>query len=522
MSETPADYFPIDWEHPYSDVVLKRRESHYAARRRCWYDPGAGALLHDDGHFDYADPAQGYAHLLEYLDALSEEHRPRFLMVCGGVSSIDTPSREQLQAPAEHGWTARMRLIAAGDDGPSKGYDRAHVTYSRNGRIIELRLTAEWFGDCHDVSLCRDAWRLLEQRLRGAFNDPGVRLISTPGRSGLDLLERTLPRHKAGEEAGWSHQYPCLADGPQRLLRRNNGQGRNELIEIPGRDELAGLYQLDGRWMYAACLTNLPSGPVRHDTLDEYEPYTVGFYRVSGRVPKGWRHIGLLPTLYYRGETSVREWPRRPGARYSGWVSSAELAVAAEHLWEFDIHERILWPAPAGDPAKGWITKLRQLREHCERQAGEGNPRDGLMAAALRNMVLQTVGSWHRGAGMEYGTQPASEARLPAGAELIGMRGGQLQWRRPTTLSEPQFCHPEWSATVWGRARARLAKQALAYPLASLVALRTDALWLDFAPEVVDDGRPGTFRLKGAGISEPRPAPHEEWELLSLMREARA
>ncbi|HEV2458442.1 MAG TPA: hypothetical protein VGS80_08750, partial [Ktedonobacterales bacterium] len=70
-----------------------------------------------------------------------------------------------------------------------------------------------------------------------------------------------------------------------------------------------------------------------------------------------------------------------------------------------------------------------------------------------------------------------------------------------------RFTHPEWSVQVWGRCRARmlLAHGApgraewtgmLALAPGSVVACKTDGLYLATDPGWPDDGRPGRLRLK--------------------------
>lgn len=503
----------IDWEHPYSGETLKRREQSYRERKRAWYDPGMGLMLLPGGWHDGIDVG-GYDHLLTWLDGLADGVRPEIVMVLGGTSATDTPSREELQAPAADGWHVSMRY-----DESHEQYDRAHVTYSRNGRTIELRLAAEWLGDCRSVDIAARAWRRLGDSLRSQFLEPRIQLISTPGRTGMDLLERTLPRQK---ESGWSYAYPVLSSPIRELLMATNGQGRNELFDHGG-DTIDGLYCLDARWMYAACLSNLPSGDVLHDDCPDFAGYAPGFYYVTGKVPQGWGHIGLIASQSYRGEEREREWPRRPGATFQGWVSSGELDVARQCGWECHIRERMLWPSPTSDPCKMWLQKLRALRAQAEAEATERDPVARVVSYALRSIVLHTVGMWHRREAWQYHTIPSAErVELPRGAELLTDRGGKLVYRVRVPLHDERYSHPEWSATVWGRARARLNVEALRWPFADVVALRTDAVWLTRFPDGhVDDYKPGTFRVKGGGLHGPLAAPREEWQLLDLMRQAR-
>ncbi len=69
----------------------------------------------------------------------------------------------------------------------------------------------------------------------------------------------------------------------------------------------------------------------------------------------------------------------------------------------------------------------------------------------------------------------------------------------PVNEYSQRFVHPEWSASVWGRARARLAERALELPIDDIVALSTDCIWSRSTHNWVDgDAKytPGSFRIK--------------------------
>ena len=61
---------------------------------------------------------------------------------------------------------------------------------------------------------------------------------------------------------------------------------------------------------------------------------------------------------------------------------------------------------------------------------------------------------------------------------------------------------PHWAAWIWGNARTRLTRAALALPFDSIMALRTDGIWTtydvsqDENPIWQDTGKPGSWRKK--------------------------
>ncbi len=80
------------------------------------------------------------------------------------------------------------------------------------------------------------------------------------------------------------------------------------------------------------------------------------------------------------------------------------------------------------------------------------------------------------------------------------------------------FVHPEWAATVWGKARAKLSEFALQLPYDDIVRFATDSVWSASRPEWINDkgkwDRPGEFVVK-----DHVPGPLAWWTDSGKMRE---
>lgn len=124
-----------------------------------------------------------------------------------------------------------------------------------------------------------------------------------------------------------------------------------------------------------------------------------------------------------------------------------------------------------------------------------------LMRHAIRAMQIGAVGQWAARDGERLRITPAATTVIPPGGRLhhLDRQAGLIHWyeRRPLSDGQRQLCRPEWSATVWSRARAKLNDYALTIPRRIIVALRSDAIVtsepLDGLP---DSDHPGQFRIK--------------------------
>lgn len=467
------------------------------------------------------------APILEYLGRTWPAESASELVIAGGATDADRPPVEWWQAPAtEAGWDVTSVL----------GERRHGGTYRdpRTGRTVSVRMSAAWFGGERDAAAIRAARDRLTAALRHAFPGSGVHLFGTPGRTGLDLLSRSLPR---------DHEYAPLGEDERETLWSEYGQGRMEFCAPKGVDEAPdGLYVYDAKWQYAGCTRHVPVAPFTHDSKGEYIPYRPGFYRCEWAVPADWHHIGLLPELTFERDGTARtEWPATPHfASHEGWVSHHELALALRAGWRVAICERILGAEadPPGqgrvsDPLRQWTDKLRRLRAEAEER------RDGLLKGALRNILNQGIGHfWRREAQIVVRCAAAEYERMgrPGYAPVYLAADGRtaaladpaiVEYRKsqPVHRDLLQYQRPEWAASVWGASRAMLADATVGIskgrgypgvPRDALVALRTDGI-VTLAPQpALEAGRNvGQFRLK-QHIPGPCAIPRTEaaWEQL--------
>ena len=443
--------------------------------------------------------------VLSLITGMKPDDRTRVVYIIGGEHVDSEPATAWWAEPMAHGWGYDGYEMSATTS------DRGHLnagTYEREGVTVDVRMSARWFPGCDDPCVCVQAWNHLQTRLRATFG-AGAALLATPAATGLDLLARSLPRAPHGHAP---IEWPAAPEALQRVLYGNVGQGRMQwcaALDQLGRT-VEQVYSLDGRWMYASCVSNLPVGTPTHteyprgaDAQEAYLSYVPAWYRVTSWVPQEWGHIGLIPTREDRD--TATSWPDTPGRCIEdAWLSGAELAVALSAGWPVVIWERWAYPdyqhTPGSNPAGEWAKRLRQLRS-ASQPAAYGDAAEP-MAGALRHLLIDTVGMWHRREGERLRITPIAEQR-PEGARIhhLDRKRGYVAWYEPVPLSRwaTPWQRPEWSATVWGKSRAKLHTAALRLPRRSIIDLRNDAIQLTEQPPAScwpDDGQPGTFRVK--------------------------
>lgn len=490
------------------DTILKRRVRPWPVRTVAFVDLQSGMFIHEAGrHLQCRIPVT-LAKLLQVVAWEKWEAKPRIVYIVGGWNVGATPKKEWF-----HDVPGEWELTSYHHDPLSVDY--RHVV---SGQRVRCHMTAQWFGQCGDVEICFKAFFRLRDLLRSSF-DQGVSLMGTPARTGLDLIERSLPCDKSGKP----YEYPVLENGVRELLEHNVGQGRMEFFE---RSEKASLLcVLDAIWMYAACTRRMPVGELNHDDVQELADngYRPGFYRVVFQVPENWQHIGLLPV--WNGRPT---WPCvSDGQWYESYACGEEVKLARENGWNVQIAERWLFAdekTPGADPLRTWTEKLRTLRAACtdEREGKLGKP----LRDAIRALLIKAIGGLHRrGRAVLVETPIAESENLPEGAvldeDVYGLNGDVIRWWRPVALDAAmaQFQHPEWACLIWGRARARLARMALSLPFGSIVALRTDAIVTTVEVRTCGDDKPGTFRLKERYDVPGGMLPRNDQEYLKLRRE---
>lgn len=397
-------------------------------------------------------------------------------------------------------------------------------------RRVEILHVGSWDGGCtvDDPGTVWHAFRLLLEAIQQRWADKKLDLLGSPKQTGMDLWQRTIPQN--GE-------YPLMSTELRELIRTTSGQGRFELFPAHdadgGRAKLGGLYQYDCTFAYAGLLWGMPTGAPTHITRRAFDGGTAqtqeaqmrarSRWHVRVTVPADWSHVGLLPCSGLNGW----EYPAEPGRTFTTWASGAEVWLARGQGWHIEVLDGITWEE--GKPLNLWRDKLVQIWDSLRAwgmAAGEGYREAAQLAAKMvRSIVLFTVGGFHSRGTAKRGVT-TDETLIPATARRAAEHDGVWEWEGAKQDAGALTAHPEWSAEVYGRMRARLLSGpngtgALSVARHQVIAFRSDALWL-----TTDTGwanpasTPGRFRLKGS-LSDVL-APTSESELVALRDAAEA
>jgi hypothetical protein len=473
-------------------------------------------VYHDDrgsgiphGHLPWREGSA--AELLAALEAagpLSEVERVFFV---GSHRPGVTPERARLHGSAADaartwyladvpGWKAAGHYLA--DDVALVG------RWERQGRTVEVMRGATWFGE--GVYTPRDAamaWHVLGGELAVAF--PTAVMLSTPATTGRDVWRRGIPA-KGG--------FPVLSAELRELIQSTSGQGRREIVarpsHIPDQSLLSLVTQYDMRLAYAALAWGMPVGAPTMVTGKAWEAMPDddkgktlmrrGRWLVRATVPGGWDQVGILPTPSPDGTWA---WPNKPGTTFTSWCSASELtiALARAHGWRCEVIEGFHYDE--GKPLNTWKDKLVAIYE--AQRTNVPPVVSKMVATAARMMILSTVGAFaSRTHNVTRSVPVTSSAALPDDAPIREV-GGMYVWEERGERSPwmARVSHPEWSAEIWGRCRARLLEAptgtpgvkagALHVPPGTVIGMRTDGITLAGDPGWPDDGKAGRFRLKG-------------------------
>lgn len=402
-----------------------------------------------------------------------------------------------------------------------------------DGRHVEIRRAATFFGEGrYSARQAAQAWELVNDELARSF--PAGQLLSSPAATGRELWLQTISK---------DHPWPTLPDELQQLIRSTAGQGRIELLPRAPHT-IPQLTVYDGRFMYAALCWGLPGRGARLERVSEYLGQTRARYHAQAEVPRDWAErcrcgapghagIGLLPAP---GDPGWR-YPAEPGETFEGWWDGAELHVAIDHGWRIRPVEAIIFERAATGPLDRWARELIGVRARIDRRRLDDTVTGQLASAAVRSILLHAIGAFH-GAGRRVTRslpiEDASEA--PADAADMRVEDGRLVWCEYQQAGWPALSHPEWSAAVWARARARLLAGpgpkrppsavwpynrsrvgALYAQPSTVLAFRTDAIYLTHDPGWDDDGQPGRFRLTRQ-LRGPLATPRSHAQLLRAVR----
>lgn len=381
------------------------------------------------------------------------------------------------------------------------------LRYALGKRRVEVHRAASWFGEgAYSVDDARDAYDATRTLIEGAFE--GCTLVGTPATTGRELFVHTIPR---------GHEYPVLSAELQELIRATSGQHRYDPTdaELGARGgTLPGLFELDGRFMFAGCAWGGAVGVPTRDTCDTFAGGARARYRVTFTVPREWPHLGILGVREPGGRWV---YPRAPRATGETWADGCAVELALKHGWRVVIHERIIWAT--GKPLDAWADRLVRVRE----SVTGGDRVSALVRGALRRLVLTSIGAFWGTAAAVTHEAPLS-AGMPRGEHVDNLRaeGAFWVWTERGDQGWAALAHPEWSAHVWALAQRRLLDAptgtktragVLHVDPATVVALRADAVYLTEPPAWPDDGRSGRFRLVRA-VRRPIPCPASHAELL--------
>ncbi|UFQ13547.1 MULTISPECIES: hypothetical protein [Streptomyces] len=514
------------------------------ARSTVFLDTNTGILVHrnETHHLDLG--AASAADILTAVFHTLPKGVERIYITAGDPWHRDTDRYPYLR-DAVAAWLNAPTPGWRTDTGRGRDRMAGHFVHARNpvGRYqreigdshVEIRSVGEWFDiDGDDPHTVRDAFVLLWQALRRHWSD--AVLMGSPSQTGRDLWTRTIPTR-----GQWSDGFPVLSEELRGLLHTTAGQGRNELLTPPRvPEQLPQLVEYDRTFAYAKHTWKSPVGTPRRITAPTFAAwsekeqmralYGCGHWHVRVTVPDGWNHVGLLPAP----APGDRAWhyPAAPGTTFTTWAGGPEIHTALTNPltpWKVEILDGILWDD--GKPLDDWAKKLKDAWTNLATQAHfHTDPQQSraahLASRAVRAILLYGIGSFAQRPRTVTGTTPRHlERDVPADAEIIGFDDDLITWQKPTGFSRDPNAHPEWAAAIWSGARAALLTQrhrddnthagALHAPPGSVIAFRTDALYLTQLQNWPYHHQPGDYLLKGH-LTGPLTAPTSEEDLLAL------
>jgi hypothetical protein len=379
-----------------------------------------------------------------------------------------------------------------------------------------------WYVACTSPTEIADTLAAVVRHLALAF--PDARLYDTPGLTGGACIEAYLPWGN-GEKP---YEYPALPPDLQELVHNETPQHRQAAYALPGAQSRV-LSCYDRRLAYVASLRHLPTarGGVDQDRRGEYDAARAGWYRCDVQVPATWGHVGLVAAKADDGASW--RWPDRPGERFTGWYTRRDLGLLREYAWPVTIHERILLDASdarGGDPLRPYAERMVPLLRRVDQLAGLR--RGQAIRAAIRAVALHAIGWFHRRSyarGELYASWRALPADRPSSSRITQQPDGQVLLERPAPADrwQARWQRPEWSATIYAAARARVALQAMELPREQLAAIDGDALYLLGDPLWPPSAQIGDFRCDGHWEREAArtaPADLADYRAIKAKREA--
>lgn len=519
------------------------------ARSTVFLDTTTGILVHRDRTTRLDLPTSSAGEILEAVFHTVPEGVERIYITAGDPWHAQADSHPFLK-DAVAAWLNAPIPGWRTDTGRGKDRMAGHFVHPRNpvGRYqhvngeqhVELRSVGEWFGtQGAEPAVVRDAFVLLWKALRVHW--PDAVLMGSPSQTGRDLWTRTIPT-----KGQFADGYPVLSEELRGLLHATAGQGRTELITPPRVPEkLPGLIEYDRTFAYAKHTWKSGVGTPQRVTAQRFANWSekeqskalfgCGHWHIRVTVPPAWNHVGILPAP----APGDRAWhyPHAPGTTFTTWAGGPEVYTALTNPltpWKIEILDGLLWAD--GKPLNDWSKKLKEAWAALAAQADlHGDPEQRLAAhlasRAVRALLLYGIGAFAQRPRTVTGTTPRTMERdIPSNAEIIGFDNDTITWQRPTGFTRDPHAHPEWAANIWSGARAALLSQrmredntyvgALHAPPGTVVAFRTDAVYLTEPQNWPYHGQPGDYLRKGH-LTGPVPAPATEDALLALRDQGR-
>lgn len=499
-----------------------------------WLDYTTGTGI-DDGGRTVKPLIGGRRQKPQLVDLLetARHHDAQRLMLTGAVPTSEPGTKHWLIVSTE-GWKAD----------PQRGH---WTTEPATGRFVhmttdsrvEVRLAREWFGETVDSPRdAREAWDLTRTVIERTCKGAG--LLSSPAGTGQNIWALNLPKNYDGDQ---------LDEDTAHLIHATSGQHRQEhlAINISGgahddchplinADKIDGFAYLDMRFAYSALCRELGTTPAQRLTAAQAtdlasDQYARARYRVRFTVPQGWDTLGILGVQ--RTDIPGGHWmyPNRPGATYETWCDAAELHIAQIVGWHLEILEAIA--LTKGRPLDTFISKMLQARDAAATLDVDEAIRRAVNAA-LRMILLQAIGAFHsRGRDRTIVVDSLHDVPPDVDITAVQRHGDVYVYRIPAAHNErvAAFQHPEYTAQVWGRERARdlylpIAQMrgpggvevnragALDIPPDAIIGINGDALYTTYVPHWAlpvdqgggDDGKTGRMRLQGY-LPGPLPTP---------------
>lgn len=506
-------------------------------------DPSTGVGVNSDGAIVKARIGGRRKHpdLNDLLETAWHEGAER-VFVCGTPTPTPAGGRHWLMAETPD-WKADAKRghYIRGERAPVGRFERRADHYK-----VQVHTADEWFGTMAiPPTVAREALDLVRSLLRdkaikGKARERGFdHLGLSPTATGQQLWVATLPEN---------FEMTHLPDEMAQIFRATSGQHRVEhlvagegacdcgdCVPMITAKQIDRFTYVDGRFMYASLCRELGvAGGVwlKGDEATELlarDPYTRGRFLIEFTVPDGWDHLGLAPVPYKEGW----HYPNRPGSTHRAWVDAQEIDLMLRWFGSWD-HVKVLEGIGLSKVLPDGRTAARPLDNFAAaiiraRAAAADLDVDEVtrsaVSGALRAILLTTIGGFHS-LGRDATVIVDSWDEVPEEFKPDAQQfGDKLVYTRPFDAASPglqRFFHPEWSAQIWARERARVldgptAKWvaptgsvrdrwgALYLPPDSLIGINGDAVYTTEIPQAVlpdalgggDDGREGRLRLKG-------------------------